>query len=103
MGLSAVVTSSADAFHAALLRSASNEGGLEGVHVQFRASAREQATASELGPRQANVLAHEATRSFHENASVKSRDGCQRDERSGDAHLSAETRDGDWNAKTLAD
>ena len=59
--------------------------------MQFRASAREHAMASVLVLRQANVLAHAATRGFHENASVESRDGCQNDERSRDAHLSAET------------
>ena len=71
--------------------------------MQFLASAREQATASELEQRQASVLAHAAIRGFHENASVESRDGCQSDERSRDAHLNAETRDGDLNAEALAD
>ncbi len=34
---------------------------------------------------------------------MESRDGCQNDEQSRDAHLSAETRDGDLNAEALAD
>ncbi len=103
MGLSAVVTSSADAFHAARQRSASNEDDLEDVHVQARAIAHEQATASELGLRQANVLADEATRGFHENARVESRDGCQSGERSRDVHLSAEIRAGELNGEAPAD
>ena len=80
-----------------------SEGGLEDVHAQFLASAREQAMASELVLQWANVLAQVATRGFHENASVESRDGCQSDEQSRHAHLSAETRDGDLNVEALAD
>ena len=100
--MSAVITSSsADAFRALQLLNAVNEDGLEGVHAQLQASAREQAMASELGLRQVNVLSRAAIRDFH--ASVASHGGCQSDEQSRDAHLSAETRDGDLNAGAPAD